>query len=401
MPAASIARTFSSSSLHSAPNSSLSNLSSALEKLRMPAPSRPSTSMGFNHDTVGDDADRAPPRSKDDVVIGRTSIGLGRKAGSGIQRLTTIGSSSFKPSGNATASSSKSSTSSGAKLMQKPLSMFMSGKGGVAKPGTGARRIGPFGNKFSIFGIGGGPRRTVSKKSTLPVVIGSPVKGGIASRRDEDETMREVGEAAEKNDEEAEGEVGGNLFNAIMNGGSATVLMANLLAQGSDKGKEKESSHRPVHSSRRVSMLSRDLSHSLNAMPPPAPTTSGARGTMGPPATPPKVGRVDTNPGSGGSGSSASGSPSQAGPSGAKRSSARIANAAPAMKAKANTDGPISAGKRAAAAVPVNPAMMILKDCVIFVDVKSEDGDEAGSLFIEMLEGVGARVSGCVAGPFV
>ncbi|KAF8956814.1 BRCT domain-containing protein, partial [Flammula alnicola] len=37
-------------------------------------------------------------------------------------------------------------------------------------------------------------------------------------------------------------------------------------------------------------------------------------------------------------------------------------------------------------------ALKVLKDCVIFVDVKMEDGDEAGSLFVEMLEGVGARV---------
>ncbi|KAF9485952.1 hypothetical protein BDN70DRAFT_763291, partial [Pholiota conissans] len=37
-------------------------------------------------------------------------------------------------------------------------------------------------------------------------------------------------------------------------------------------------------------------------------------------------------------------------------------------------------------------ALKVLKDCIIFVDVKTDDGDEAGTLFVEMLEGVGARV---------
>jgi len=37
-------------------------------------------------------------------------------------------------------------------------------------------------------------------------------------------------------------------------------------------------------------------------------------------------------------------------------------------------------------------SLKILEDCVIFVDVRADTGDEAGSLFIEMLEGVGARI---------
>lgn len=35
----------------------------------------------------------------------------------------------------------------------------------------------------------------------------------------------------------------------------------------------------------------------------------------------------------------------------------------------------------------------ILKECVIFVDVKTEDGEDAGSLFVDMLRGLGAKVS--------
>jgi hypothetical protein len=41
-----------------------------------------------------------------------------------------------------------------------------------------------------------------------------------------------------------------------------------------------------------------------------------------------------------------------------------------------------------ASSVPLD----ILKDCVIFVDVKTEDGEDAGSLFVDMLKGLGAKV---------
>ncbi|KAG8808105.1 hypothetical protein FRC17_004126 [Serendipita sp. 399] len=34
----------------------------------------------------------------------------------------------------------------------------------------------------------------------------------------------------------------------------------------------------------------------------------------------------------------------------------------------------------------------ILKDCVIYVDVKTEDGEDAGSLFVDMLRGLGAKI---------
>lgn len=40
----------------------------------------------------------------------------------------------------------------------------------------------------------------------------------------------------------------------------------------------------------------------------------------------------------------------------------------------------------------VNPHEFVLKDCIIFVDVRTEDGDDAGGLFVEMLKGLGARV---------
>jgi hypothetical protein len=56
----------------------------------------------------------------------------------------------------------------------------------------------------------------------------------------------------------------------------------------------------------------------------------------------------------------------------------------------------ISSGEasNSAATPPVRSAPLdILKDCVIFVDVRTEDGEDAGSLFVDMLRGLGAKVS--------
>lgn len=58
----------------------------------------------------------------------------------------------------------------------------------------------------------------------------------------------------------------------------------------------------------------------------------------------------------------------------------------------------VSAGRktRAESAPPESPAaaggLDVLKDCTIFVDVRTDDGDDAGSLFVEMLMGLGAKI---------
>ena len=42
---------------------------------------------------------------------------------------------------------------------------------------------------------------------------------------------------------------------------------------------------------------------------------------------------------------------------------------------------------------PARPTPLnILKDCVIYVDVRTEDGEDAGSIFVDMLRGLGAKV---------
>ena len=45
---------------------------------------------------------------------------------------------------------------------------------------------------------------------------------------------------------------------------------------------------------------------------------------------------------------------------------------------------------------PTAGSLKVLKGCKIFVDVKSDNGDDGAPLFVEMLEGLGAKVLGSV-----
>ena len=341
--------------------------------------------MGFNRDFLGDDDEPdVPTRSQDDGKVGRASLGLGRTDGT-VKRAATLGAGAFKASTTASTSTttstaaSSSKTATGNQPVQKTLTMFMSNKSsGSLKASTGpvlhaAGRpgIGNI-NKSSIFGGFGGVRRTISKKTPLPMVLGSPVKGGESA----DETMVDDNKA----DEDAKtnvGEEADNNFMAPANISTATVLAEDSTpTEGPGDGKQKETN---------------SLSRSLSTLPIAKPPT---KGLMGPPPTPPSVGNISNrSTGSNASGASSL-SPSQAGPFGAIRSSARIAKSAPARATmKSGTDGHASSSKGTAdAASPPTLVPKILDGCVIFVDVKTEAGDEAGSVFVTMLEELGARV---------
>lgn len=82
---------------------------------------------------------------------------------------------------------------------------------------------------------------------------------------------------------------------------------------------------------------------------------------------------------------------------------ARAAPLPGAGKLKMSTSSSLDEKEAAESSVPLDQAststniapskpLDILKDCVIFVDVKTEDGEDAGSLFVDMLKGLGARV---------
>lgn len=57
--------------------------------------------------------------------------------------------------------------------------------------------------------------------------------------------------------------------------------------------------------------------------------------------------------------------------------------------ATAKPDDPM-AGKRSNARMP--GSLDVLKDCIIFVDIRTEEGEDAAALFVDMLRALGARV---------
>ncbi|KAG5640314.1 hypothetical protein DXG03_009255, partial [Asterophora parasitica] len=336
---------------------SLSTLSSALEKLHQPPPERPNTSMGFNRDDP-DTTIELKSTSRDDTCVASSGLKSSSSSqpaagGSGLVQQTLISEPRSSVAG-------KSIFGGGA---------VMRGTGGFKVPGKPAR----------IFGVGGGAfagasrARTLqkaSRKTSLPSVMASPVKG--ADRGDDAMDIAD--------DEFPQPEAG-----------ASTTVSAELELPVTDKGKGKEKETSSGSSwistaSRRVSLASQALSQSLNA--PPAKESPGL-GLMGPPVTPNRKGR-----------SASSTYPSQSAPSsggeGAERSSpstrSMTRNAA-AAAGPSNSGGAAGTSKASAAtAAAGREALKVLKACVIFVDVRTDDGDEAGSLFVEMLEGVGARI---------
>ncbi|KAJ7125056.1 hypothetical protein C8R44DRAFT_874897 [Mycena epipterygia] len=365
--------------------SSLQTLASALEKLRMPPPERPNTSMGFSRDDT-DSTLTESTRSLDD-----RNIGIGRPSG-GLQRASTVASIT-------SASSSTSSLTGDAKpsaaaapplkpiMVQRPLSMFMGAKGAAGAPklavGTGSiMRGGP-----SVFGGAGRVRSApkVSRNPGLPSVMASPVKGGGGGGNEGDDTMLE---------EELLGSVGGDLeakdkpSEKVTSPCGVTFDFSGLMQfEASKKGKEKERLPEEwrQNASRRASMAGMDLSKSVSLPPKPV-------GLMGPPETP--LGRPAGMRST--SSSYPSSSSDSAGSEGMRRST-RIAKGAPTDSSMGEDDDATAALESQRPAVtPIQP-LTILKGCIAFVDIISDVGDDSARSFItEMLKNLGARVLGSV-----
>ncbi|KAH9996661.1 hypothetical protein BJV74DRAFT_280065 [Russula compacta] len=159
----------------------LSNLSLALEKLKIPPPSRPATTLGFNSDTRSASKvldSRSAPKARDDSTI-RLGNGLPatttKATATPLRRVVTVGSVSGFGS-NAHASDSKPaaliappahSTDAGPSVKKINLhSGIIVGKNSITNP-----------RGFVYGGVGKGrPFERVSMKSSLPVVEASPVK---------------------------------------------------------------------------------------------------------------------------------------------------------------------------------------------------------------------------------
>lgn len=416
-------------------SSSLSMLSTALEKLKMPAPSRPNTSLGFNDDANCDDSEVIPPETVDEL---RNSNSL--------KRSFTVGHAGISNTSSNTSSEQVAPSTKKPRLVQKPMTMFFARSGSSTSTSTlsnsssakqtlfgGVRSslIGPgFKEKGKRFFKGSGlmfpntNRRLVqkaSRKTTLPTVEASPVKGSSSnvlsgsSGNENDildsfpltsgpggfgeskaaENVNDVSSIplAEDNDE-------ARAFEGIDGKSSA------------EKGKEKEKEKpKPKDSSRRATMALSQLSQSLSVTSPHSPKI---KVTMGPPATPHKIARSvsSTYPGPSnftieesatGTGiadtatTMSGASPDKISGSGGKRFSARQAAKALNAEAKSmsgDSSGPAQKGgtEKDKVSGRNTESWGVLKDCRIFVDVRTDDGEEAGSLFMEMLENLGAKV---------
>lgn len=361
----------------------MSTLASALEKLQMPPPGRPNTTMGFNRNIGPNNNSEPKVDSKDDTSIGLPASkksGLGPSSESSSQLASQGAGSRFVQrtliGGNRTFGTGKSIVGTGS---------IMRGSGGFKVPGN-TLKTGP-----RIFGVGGGAFsgaarvRTLhkaSRKTSLPSVAASPVKGGDAG-----DNVMEIAD----DEDEGEVEVSANIDHDVF-----TNTPTAPEPTSSKKGKEKERSadNWRSNASRRASMASQALSQSLNALP---PRDMDGLGSMGPPETP--TGRTGTRSISSTyplsvASTSSGGEIERVSPN--TRSMTMGLRSAPGAleKTRGGVGGHVASSKRAAAAAAISSheSLKILNDCVIFVDVRTDDGDEAGSLFVEMLEGVGARV---------
>ncbi|KAH9956184.1 hypothetical protein BC827DRAFT_812319 [Russula dissimulans] len=371
---------------HPSKYTGLSNLSLALEKLKIPPPLRPATTLGFNSDTrfASNALDsESAPKVKDDSAI-RLGNGLPsgvRASTTPLRRVATIGSvASFEPKSHASGSKPTApparSTDPGPPMKRINLhSGIIVGKHSHDKP------------KGFVYGGVGKMRQfeKVSKKSSLPVVEGSPVKGAesaLASNWDEQDLPSTSGirPTVLPPHKEVDGR-----------GEASTVLAAvepmklqEAVAEhsgvlGADSSSledgQAESADAWKHASRRASLASQFLQQTLAVLPStPPPPKAKSKATERPQSSTRSGLRSRSSSNAGGSQSVPRGLP--------KAQEVDATTSRPAS----TTTAPSSSNKPS--------SLKVLKACTIFVDVRTDDGDDAGGLFVDMLKGLGAKIIG-------
>ena len=302
--------------------------------------------MGFNPDRSEEDI--AGPSTQDDSGIGNRPIAplkgkaaapLGKTNSFGPQHLNK-GKFVFPPA-------------SGSKPMKQSTLMFQTGAG-RGKP---------------LMGVGFGRLPKASRNPGLATVIGSPVKGG-----GQGVAMQDAGE------EDMEPVPSGSSANGVE---PSPFLDTVVPVEPSDKAKGKQR-EKDDFSTRRASTISASLSESIVAFREEnAKGKEREKGSMGPPPLPERLSARSTG---------SSGSPGGAGETSSTPPGRRSTRTA-AVAAVAANHALLTKKASEAPKSPVNETLKFMRDCIIYVDVKTEDSEEAGSLFVEMLEGVGARVS--------
>jgi hypothetical protein len=354
------------------------------------------------------------------VIDNASSDGCVNGKGKARATASTVGQigvgSVLKKAGSVTLTPGPSTaTSSSMKGKQPETKMVLTTKslsnGAVPKPGTAGlasklNKIGTYSVNSSVakrvFGGGLGPPKPgvmgnrvfgkVSQKSSLPAVEGSPVKGNG--------TPMDVDEAVDSDDEV---EVTGGTMppppipfkvyrdpppeastskSPATGGASSSPSTGDLddvffdpMGAEFDAKVHDEAWRR--HASRRASYVMHNLSQSLSALPD-SPPKRKEKVPMGPPPVP------GTRKGLRSANTTA--------PTSSKDSQGKTTPSA-SDESKQETNNSGGSKKKA-------PVLKILKSCIVFVDVKTEEGDEAGGLFVEMLKGLGARVSPNLTHPY-
>ncbi|KAL4071365.1 hypothetical protein V8B97DRAFT_1962925 [Scleroderma yunnanense] len=276
----------------------LSTLSHALEKLSVPPPSRPNTSLGFLREGGTEDDQDA---SDKELNVGEEGTATGKGKGKARAVVNPVPSSSTGMNGRGASSFARPTASSLRRVAT------ISGPIGVhASSNTGRGRV------MRIFGRSG---ERASKNPTLPTVEGSPVKGFPL---------------VEPKVTIIEGEMDASDPNV-------SAASSSSLDKGMQHGANPPCSHTLNPASAALHALSTTLS-SLQQTPP---------------KTKPKA--VGT------------------------RSGLRSA-----MSSDPSSGVDSCSGSR-------KTSLKVLKKCTIFVDVRTDQGDDAGSLFVDMLRGLGAK----------
>ncbi|KAI0918908.1 hypothetical protein AcV5_001967 [Taiwanofungus camphoratus] len=393
------------------PSVSLAHLSVALEKLSMPPPPRPNTSMGF-HDAgrsnlQGNPAHGSNQTIMDDVYTNSDTelfkAPVNTEIHRDVNKRDVLGPASVRslPLKKAATFSALSTTPRQSVLMPPPPpppsnsmtrrinihSGVVAGKprGNIAFGRTRGHIIHGHSRSESrtrIFGVGAqsgilSQRRVVQKASretSLPVVQGSPVKGGTKGEGCADAKDMGFDGLPAENEQLA-------VFENPISTDAAGVYEAAMTQIGSQVSDKSGTTHRRDDASRRASLASQHLSQSLSSLPetPPSFATSSQ---ISAPSTTPGKGKVILR-----AASSSYPSDSQTSTHNAPGATTKAAGSGAHVSAKKVTE---SANAPVASGSP--GSLAVLKECTIFVDVRTDDGDDAGALFVDMLKGMGARV---------
>lgn len=432
----------------------LSNLSSALDKLAMPPPSNPSSSAGRTV-PASEQKERARPATSlgfsREMSLPVTSSGsFGNKEGGRPRAMSRAGSvdpgqgkkSFFPPPPPPAFGSSLTRDKGKAKAFASASRTLPSGSKSIVGGGNQPRPPPTF-NFGAGAGMNGGmagvfgrpiPRIRASQRTSLETVEGSPVKGAAPPRMfaedDEDEIVAadtvggQEGIDVDSNvsatslhslDHQSMSNNGaGDTSISSAEGNNSTAATGETNVAMTESGKELKRISK-LNASRRASMAFSALSQSLATSPDPVSLSSKDSNTSAEASA-----EQTPESSSAGKGRSECASLTSSTSSRPMRAAAprSFSFGAPGL-ARAQSELPMSNNLRASSATPVGVSesdgegsgksskksgggsmgrtkmpgsLDILDQCTIFVDVRTEEGEDAGALFVDMLRGLGAKV---------